>query len=93
MDAATMESVVDLTVDLDRAGVQELEAEGNTLRYRPRSAMTPDLRQRLTDLKPDVLAAHRGLGPVNGARGPGAPESHGSQPGAGEIDWWSLIRR
>jgi hypothetical protein len=54
--------VSDLLTDLHAAGVT-LVAEGNTLRARPAHAMTPDLRERVRQNKPELVvllaAAHR----------------------------------
>ena len=47
-----------LLVQLARQGI-ELQAAGDRLRYRPRSAMTPDLAERLKALRDDLLAALR----------------------------------
>ena len=44
-----------LLVELARRGV-ELRAAGDRLRYRPRSAMTPDLADRLAAHRADLLA-------------------------------------
>jgi hypothetical protein len=44
-----------LLVELARRGI-ELRAAGDRLRYRPRSAMTPDLADRLTAHRADLLA-------------------------------------
>ena len=44
-----------LIADLDRLGVQ-LEAQGERLRYSPRSAVTPDLAGRLKTHKAELLA-------------------------------------
>jgi hypothetical protein len=54
-------SAADLLLDLGRLGIR-LEAEGSRLRYYPRSALTPDLLQRLKAHKAEVVAeltAHR----------------------------------
>ena len=77
MDAATIEVLADLIVDLDRAGVQELVAEGDTLRYRPRSAVTPDLAERLRVHKAELVAAltpPTGPDRVTGGPAPDDPE-------------------
>lgn len=44
-----------LLVELARRGI-EIRAAGDRLRYRPRSAMTPDLADRLTTHRADLLA-------------------------------------
>ncbi len=43
-----MSAVDDLLADLQQRGVR-LEAHGDRLRYRPRSALTPDLAGRLKE--------------------------------------------
>ena len=78
MDAATIERLVDLLSDLDRAGVQELIPDGDRLRYRPRSAVTPDLAERLRTHKADLLAVLRP--PAE------APDVATSAPGVDEPD-------
>jgi hypothetical protein len=54
-----------LLVDLATRGV-ELRAEGSRLRFRPRSAVTPDLAGRLKTHKAQMLAI------LQGAEGPAA---------------------
>ncbi len=49
--------VADLLVELARRGI-ELRAVGDRLRYRPRAAMTPDLADRLTAHRGDLLATY-----------------------------------
>ena len=44
-----------LLLELSRRGI-ELRAVGDRLRYRPRSAVTPDLADRLAALRGDLLA-------------------------------------
>lgn len=51
-------SAAELLLDLDRLGIQ-LEADGERLRYFPRSALTPDLLARLKAHKADLLAMLR----------------------------------
>ena len=51
-----MSAAAVLIQDLRTRGV-ELCADGDRLRFRPASAVTPDLRERLAALKPDILAA------------------------------------
>jgi len=51
-------SAAELLSDLSRLGIQ-LEADGERLRYFPRSALTPDLLARLKAYKPDLLAMLR----------------------------------
>ena len=59
MDTATIEKLADLLIDLDRAGVRELIPDGDTLRYRPRDALTPALAERLRTHKAELTAALR----------------------------------
>ena len=47
-------SVANLIADLDRLEIQ-LEARGDRLRYSPRSAVTPELAQRMKDHKCELL--------------------------------------
>jgi len=49
-------SAAELLLDLGRLGIQ-LEADGERLRYFPRSALTPDLLDRLKANKAELLAA------------------------------------
>jgi hypothetical protein len=65
MDTAAIKRLVDLIVDLDRPGVQELIPDGHRLWFRPRSALTPDLLERLKSHKAELL------GPLRPAEGPG----------------------
>jgi TubC N-terminal docking domain len=51
-------SAAELLADLDRLGIR-LEADGDRLRYHPRSALTPELLDRLKAGKADVLAILR----------------------------------
>jgi hypothetical protein len=51
-------SAADLLLDLSRVGIR-LEAHGERLRYFPRSALTPDLLDRLKAHKADLLAVLR----------------------------------
>ena len=51
-------SASDLMVDLARLGIQ-LEAHGDRLRYSPRSAVTPDLADRMKAHKAELLAILR----------------------------------
>ena len=90
MDDAKMEALIDLIVDLDRAGVQELTAEGDTLRYRPRSAMTPDLAERLRSHKPGLLTILRAAAAPEGvARA--AEKAEGIPWPAALADWALLL--
>jgi len=59
-------SAAELLADLDRLGVR-LEADGDRLRYHPRSALTGELVARLKAHKGDLLAMLR-------------PVSHEAQP-------------
>lgn len=43
-----------LLADLARCGI-ELKADGDSLRYRPRSAVTPEMAERLRDCKVELL--------------------------------------
>jgi hypothetical protein len=60
-----MGAASDLLADLTQRGI-ELVAEGDRLRYRPRSAVTPELAQRLRTHKAELLAI---LGHAEGAGG------------------------
>jgi hypothetical protein len=61
--AATPAPIAMLLAELARRGIQ-LEAQGARLRYRPRSAMTPELAERVRAHKPGLLAVlQRALGP------------------------------
>ena len=51
-------NAADLLLDLDRRGIR-LEAQGDRLRYHPRSALTPELLARLKAHKADLLAMLR----------------------------------
>ncbi|MSR60039.1 MAG: hypothetical protein EXS05_20770 [Planctomycetaceae bacterium] len=51
-------SATELLLDLARLGIR-LEASGNRLRYHPRSALTPDLANRLIAHKAEILASLR----------------------------------
>jgi len=51
-------TTADLMTDLARLGIT-LEAHGDRLRYSPRSAVTPDLAQRMKTHKGEVLALLR----------------------------------
>ena len=48
-------TATELLADLDRRGVR-LEARGDRLRYAPRSALTPELVERLRSHKTELLA-------------------------------------
>jgi hypothetical protein len=52
-------STPELLSELDRLGVR-LEADGDRLRYSPRSALTPELFARLKAHKAELLALLRG---------------------------------
>jgi len=65
MKESMTEKLADLLIDLDQAGVMELVVDGDTLRYRPQSAVTPELAERLRIHKAELLAALRSpVGPV-----------------------------
>lgn len=49
-------SAAEIVADLARRGIR-LEADGERLRYFPRSALTPDLLDRLKAHKAELLAA------------------------------------
>ena len=49
-------SAAEIMVDLARRGIR-LEGEGERLRYYPRSALTPELLDRLIAHKAELLAA------------------------------------
>jgi hypothetical protein len=51
-------SAAELMADLDRLGIR-LEAQGDRLRFHPRSAVTPDLADRLREHKGELLALLR----------------------------------
>lgn len=51
-------NVAELLADLDRLGIR-LDADGDRLRYHPRSAATPDLLDRLRTHKAALLAILR----------------------------------
>jgi hypothetical protein len=51
-------SAAELLLDLGRLGIR-LEADGERLRYFPRSALTPDLLAKLKAYKADLLAMLR----------------------------------
>ena len=70
-----MNAVADLLAHLSRLGV-ELVPRGDRLRYRPRSAVTPDLVERLRTHKTQLLAILRHAeGPGGATVGPRAGES------------------
>ena len=48
-------NALELMADLDRRGIR-LEADGDRLRFSPRSAMTPDLVERMKTHKNELLA-------------------------------------
>jgi hypothetical protein len=49
-------NAADLLLDIERRGIR-LEAHGDRLRYHPRSALTPDLLDRLKAHKAELLEA------------------------------------
>ncbi|NLF09477.1 MAG: hypothetical protein GX594_16075 [Pirellulaceae bacterium] len=56
-------SATELLLDLGRLGIR-LEADGERLRYRPRSALTPDLLGLLKAYKTELLALLRPVAAV-----------------------------
>lgn len=58
-------TAADLLAELGRRGIQ-VEAHGDRLRYRPRSAVTPELAQRLKSHKRELLAILGDAGGVGG---------------------------
>ncbi len=64
--------IVELLTELDRRGV-ELRACGEKLRYRPRSALTPELAQRVKAYKPELLAMLAGGSVGSGVAERGTP--------------------
>ena len=48
-------SLADLRAELDSRGIELFVRDGG-LRYRPRAATTPELLQRVSDLKPELTA-------------------------------------
>ena len=58
MNTATIEKLTDLLSHLDCLGVTVVP-DGDTLRYRPRSAMTPDLAALLKKYRAELLTALR----------------------------------
>ncbi len=51
-----MRELVDLLVDLDAAGIEQLTVIDGKLRFRPVERMTPDLLRRLREHKAPLLA-------------------------------------
>lgn len=94
MDGAMIERLVDLLLALDRAGIVELVADGDALRYRPRCALTPDLAARLKAHKADLLTVLRPRGAPDGDD-PGAAlatlRAAVAVESADTIDWWQHI--
>ncbi len=69
-----MRELVDLLIDLDAAGVEQLVVIDGQLRFRPVERMTPDLLRRLREHKPALLVYLPGavlvpVEPVFGADG------------------------
>ena len=58
-------SAARLMTDLAQLGIR-IEAHGDRLRYSPRSAVTPDLADRMKDHKGDLLAILRRESPGSG---------------------------
>jgi len=71
----------ELLLDLGRLGIR-LEADGERLRYFPRSALTPDLLDRLKAHKADVLALLRA-----------APEATPIEPNNAAAVWQAALDR
>ena len=69
-------SAAELLTDLTRLGI-EVVAHKDRLRYRPQSALTPDLAERLRTHKAELLAI---LGPAV------APDGATTTPTAGEAE-------
>lgn len=86
-----MSAAAGLLVELSRRGI-ELRVHGNRLRYRPRTALTPELAERVRAHKPALLALLRQDRPpeipLNGQDRPAAdgtsPTSRADQPEAPE---------
>lgn len=77
-------AAADLLTYLTRLGI-EMVAHGDRLRYRPRSALTPDLAERLRAHKAEVLAILRpaeGPGGATAAQAVDHPERVVSRPEA-----------
>lgn len=70
-----------MLTDLKARGI-DLQAHGDRLRYRPRSAMTPELRDRLRACKADLLAILAGKAPEPNAGASPQPEPDVPQPPA-----------
>jgi len=76
-------SAAELLLDLGRLGIR-LEADGERLRYCPRSALTPDVLGRLKAHKADLLAILRpapDLTPVNQSDATAVPWGSADAPG------------
>jgi len=67
--------IAGLLAELVRRGIK-LYARGNRLRYCPRSAMTPDLAERLKACKPQLLAILRSNDFALGGGGTSVAASH-----------------
>ena len=80
-----------MVADLAKAGLRELAVVDETLRFRPSSAMTPDLLQRLTDLKSEILATYSSSAAPNRTTVIFKVEDGGGEPATGETDYWPLI--
>ena len=82
-------AAADLLIDLTRRGI-ELVPCGDWLRYRPRSAMTPDLAERLRAHKAELLAI---LGHAGGRGECDWPERAGRvRHGSGLAPWGAAPR-
>ena len=84
MSIEATELLVDLYWDLERAGIESLEVDGNRLGVQPRSAITPDLRRRLKTHKDELVAA---LNPREACepRNPGVAFPRDSQMDPGDL--------
>jgi hypothetical protein len=70
---ATPAPAAALLTELTRHGI-ELQARGDRLRYRPQSAMTPELAERVRTHKADLLTL------LQGDQAPEAPQSRQKRP-------------
>jgi len=94
-------AATDLLTDLGRLGV-ELVADGDRLRYRPQSALTPDLADRLRSHKAELLAilgstvrpeaANLPIGPGASIRWEESIDPPDPCPGCGGlVFWWNVL--
>jgi hypothetical protein len=92
MDAATMNVLVELVLDLDRAGIRQLVPEGDRLRFGPRAALTVDLAERLKAHKAGLLTVLRpagalGDGDLAALANPAAIPNNSSAAGPARAGW------